>query len=144
MPINPPAVTFEGFVRVGGNGARCQVGSPLTTLFVKEANVDLHGDDLDTTNFESAGYDCGTTGIEGCSIETRGDWDAALNRFDQPPGLFIRDDLPQRYYINTSDGHYWDYTYTRILSAKTAIPTRSLISFDWSSKSNGPFSLPNQ
>lgn len=148
MSINPPAVSFEGSVRIGGKGARCQVGQPLTTLFIKECNVEDHADDQDTTNFESGGFDCGTEAIEGCTLDSRGDWDAGLNRFTDvpgsPPGILPRDDLPQRYYINVDDDDYWDFPYTRVLSAKTAIPTRALISFDWSSKSNGPFGRPGE
>ena len=142
--INPPAVPFEGYVRIGGKGARCQVGNPLTTLFVKEANLDLKADAEDTSNMEAQGYNAGTIGLWGTSIDCKGDWDSNLIRFASgTPGLYPRDDLAQKYFINVTDILFWNFPYSTVLSASTAIPTRSLISFNWSGASNGPFSIPD-
>lgn len=144
MSLNNPGVQvgFEGGVRIGGKGARCEIGTPLTVCFVKDANIEKHADDQDTTNFESDGFDCGTTAIEGLTYDAKADWDANLNFMSAVPGVFPRDNLPQRYYTNVTDGDAWNMPYSRVLSAKTAIPTRALVSFDFSGKSNGPFSTP--
>ena len=141
--INPPAVNFEGQVRVGGKGARCQVGNPLTTLFVKDATIDPKADDEDTSNFESQGYDSGTTGLWGCGIDCSGDWDSGLARYGNPPGIYPRDDLQQKYFINVTDNFFFLFPYSRVLTTTVAIPTRTLISFKFSGKSNGPMSLPD-
>jgi hypothetical protein len=139
-----PPFPFQGQVRVGGRGARCEVGSPLTTLFVKDASFDDNGDKEDTSNTESQGYGSGTIGMETCRYDIKGDWDSALNRFQQPfPGIFPRDDLPQNYYINVTDNLSWQFPYSLVTSAKVAIPTRTLVSMDWSGESNSVFNRPS-
>lgn len=130
--------SFEGAVRIGGKGSRCIVGS--SNLFVKEANIEDHADKEDTSNFESNGFASATTGLDEATGDTRGDWDAAVNRFSL--GIYPRDDLPQQYFINVSDGTSWSFPFTVVLSVKTAIPARSLISCDWNYVSNGPFEVP--
>jgi hypothetical protein len=130
--------SFEGAVRIGGRGSRCTVAS--SNLFVKEANIETHADKEDTSNFESNGTTSATIGLDEATGDTRGDWDAGLNRF--AAGIYPRDDLPQTYFINVADGASWNFTYSVVLSAKTAIPARSLISFDWNWCSNGPYGVP--
>ena len=142
--INPPAVSFEGYVRIGGKGARCQVGNPLTTLFVKEATLDPKGDKEDTSNFEAQGYNAATVGLWGCGIDCKGDWDSNLIRSASgTPGIYPRDDLAQKYFINIFDNLFFSFPYSVVLSTSVAIPTRSLISFNWSGENNGPFTLPD-
>lgn len=94
-------------------------------------------------NFESMGYDQGTIGIIGCDWDSKGDWQAHNNFYDQPPGIFPRDDLKNvLLYENVADNVFWNFYWNRVLSAKNGNPVRGLVSFEWSSKTNGFFSPP--
>ena len=124
-----------------GKKGRFTVGG--TRLAMKELNIDYHGDDLDTTSFESNGKDAGTIGILGCGVDGKGDWDAGQNPLDDPPGIYPRDDLPNvQAILNSQDAQAWNFPLLRVLSAKNAIPVRGLVGFDFSGKSNGDFTPP--
>lgn len=127
-----------------GKRGRVTVGTTPATLYLKEWDCTDHGDDLDTTNFESSGYDEGIIGIEGCDVSFKGDWNAAQERFTDPPGLYPRSDARNVVlYINTTDTTRWIFDYFRFLSVQNNCPVRGLVSFDTSGKSNGTFTRPS-
>ncbi len=124
-----------------GKGGRVTINA--VALYLKEWNVDYKGDDLDTTNFESQGFDQGTIGIIGCDWDSKGDWQAGANFYDNPPGIYPRDDLKTvLLYENVADNVFWNFPWNRVLSAKNGNPVRGLVSFEWSSKTNGMFAAP--
>jgi hypothetical protein len=101
------------------------------------------GDDLDTVNFESSGLDEGIKGIFGVAITYGGDWDAAYNFFDDPPGIYPRDDLQDlQLYLNVADDTFWDFYYSRINSCNNSSSVRDKVSFDASGKSQGDYTRP--
>jgi len=124
-----------------GKGARLQIGG--TNLNAKTANVTERGDDLDTTNFEAQGFETGTIGVQVCEQEIESDWDAGRNYYDNPPGIYPRDDLANVViYENVNDGRFWSFPTSRVLSSRNIISVRPLVGFNWSGKSNGTYTRP--
>lgn len=126
-----------------GKGSRVQVES--TNLTKSKWDIDYHGDDLDTTNFESLGFDQGTIGVIGIDFSFGGNWDAQANNLTDPPGLFPRDNLGTvNLYENQTDNIFWNLTPTnRILSSKNGAEVRGLVTFESNGKTNGSgFVLP--
>lgn len=107
-------------------------------------HTDIHGDDIDDTNFESGGVDQGLIGITGVSWDIGGLWDAGANNFEDPPGLYPRDNLGAiNLYENLSDNVFWDLPINRVLSSKNGAEVRQAVTFESSGKLNGgPFFLP--
>lgn len=62
------------------------------TLYKAEWGLNYRGDPLDTRNFESSGWDEELIGFRGVEWSLRGLWNAAINDYDDPPGLYPRDD----------------------------------------------------
>ena len=97
-----------------------------------------HGDDLDTTNFESAGTDQGAIGVIGTDWNIGGDWNSAQNFYTAPPGLYPRDDLGQLFlYERFSDPIYHSLAYNRVISAENGSEVRGKVSFSATGKANG-------
>lgn len=124
-----------------GKNSRVTVGG--TPLVNNRWNVNYKGDDLDTVNFESEGLGEGILGIEECDLSFGGDWDAGANFFDDPPGIYPRDDLADLQFTeNTTDNVFWDFPYARLRSATNGAEVRGKVSFEASGMSQGPFVLP--
>jgi hypothetical protein len=116
--------------------SRVQVGA--TNLRHASWRLTWRGDDLDTTNFESAGNEQGTIGVIVGDWQTSGDWDASLPAYADPPGLYPRDDLGQmKFFENTSDGVAHTVAASRVLSAENGAEIRGKVSFSASGKSQG-------
>jgi hypothetical protein len=134
-------VAVVGKQRAGKN-SRWQVGN--TNLRANTWRNTYRGDDLDTTNFESGGAEQGTIGVT--VIEWTGgmDWDASINAFDNPPGLYPRDDLGSvKCYENIGDNVLWSIPANRVLSAENGAEVRGKVSFSANGKSQGGgFFLP--
>jgi hypothetical protein len=124
-----------------GKNSRINVGA--TRIVGQRWNVTWKGDDLDTVNFESGGLEEGILGIEGLEWSMAGDWDAGTNPFDDPPGLYPRDDLAGlEFYENVTDNVGWDLTYARVRSATNGAEVRGKVSFEASGMSQGSFTPP--
>lgn len=114
-----------------------------TTLNYARWDANWRGDDLDTTNFESAGLEEGLIGIEVVEFSGGGHWDAGRNPFDQPPGIFPRSDGgPVELIENVTDNIGWLLNVVRFLSTRNSAELRGVVSFEFSGKSNGAFSRP--
>ena len=120
-----------------GKGSRVSVES--TVLRKSTWEVTLRGDDLDTTTFESSGIDQGTIGIVGIDWTMGANWDAQANNFDDPPGLFPRDNLGTViFFENVSDNVFWSLPQSRVISSKNGAEVRGLVTFSSEGKLNGP------
>lgn len=107
-------------------------------------DVDYTTNDLDTVNFESSGYGEGISSILDASLSFGGDWDAGANPYDNPPGIYPRDDLPNlRFYTNVSDGQNWLFTYARLRSARNGSEVRGKVTFEASGMNQGSFTAPS-
>lgn len=129
-----------------GKNARLQVGDGaggFISLNAKTANMTERGDDLDTTSFEAQGNETGTNGVQVVEQEIESDWDAGRNYYDSPPGIFPTDSLPTlKAFENITDGRFWLFPLSRVLSSKNTISVRPLVGFNWSGKSNGTYTRP--
>ena len=127
--------------------ARLAVGA--TFLTYASWDIAMNGDDLPTRNFESynvAGaqsYDEGILGFVGCELKGGGDWDAGTNPLGSPPGLYVRDDLASlSMFTSRLDAISWSFAYTRIRSSHNSAEIAGKVLFDFSGKSQGPFTFP--
>lgn len=124
-----------------GKNSRVSVNGDV--LAFAKWNVDSKGDNLDTTNFTSEGYDEGILGIESADISFGGNWDAGENPYDDPPGLYPRDDLPDvLFYENVTDNVLWNFDFIRIRSARNGAEVRGLVTFECSGMNQGSFTDP--
>lgn len=107
-------------------------------------DLDIHGDDIDTTNFECGGVDQGLIGITGIDWNIGGLWDGGDNNLSDPPGLYPRDDLGTvLLYENLTGDTFWELPNNRVLSSKNGAEVRQAVTFESSGKINGgPFYMP--
>lgn len=116
--------------------SRVQVAG--TNLRFANWRATWRGDDLDTTNFESAGSEQGTIGIQVVEWSMGGDWDAQQNAYDSPPGLYPRDDLGAvKLYENTTDNVFHNIPTNRVLSAENGAEVKGKVTFSANGKSQG-------
>lgn len=119
-----------------GKNSRVQIVA--TNLRMANWRCTTRGDDLDTTNFESAGADQGTIGVEVSEWTCGGDWDAGINHYDSPPGLYPRDDLgAMKFYENVSDNVAHNISMNRVISAENGAEVRGKVTFSATGKSQG-------
>lgn len=115
-----------------------RVSVEATILKKSTWEVTYRGDDLDTTTFESQGFEQGTIGIVGLDWSLGANWDAQQNNLDDPPGLFPRDNLGTViFFENVSDNVFWNIPVNRVISSKNGAEVRALVTFSSEGKSNG-------
>jgi hypothetical protein len=120
-----------------------------TALTFASWEIVLNIDDYSTVNFESwddaeqESFDEGISGIFGCDIKFGGDWDAGTNFFDDPPGLFPRDDLADVEFVeNVDDAVQWTFPFIRLRSSTNGGDIHNKVAFNCSGKNQGIFELP--
>ncbi len=133
-------------------GKTSQVNANGTALAYSSYDVTVSSEDHSTNNFNS--WDAGAFGNgqsfdEGllcfvkADISFGGDWDAGLNAFDNPPGMFPRDDFPNlELFTSIIDVVDFRFSYMRIRSAKTGSQATASVTFEVSGMNQGPFALP--
>lgn len=134
-----------------GKTSRIQVESN-TYLTYASWKLSASLKDLETTNFESYNttaaqtFDEGISGALGCDITSGGDWDQGTNALgSDPPGLFPRDNAgPINYILDRLDAVTpWAFPYIRIRGATNGADVAGKVAFDFSGKSQGPFTYPS-
>jgi hypothetical protein len=124
-----------------GKYSRVMVGA--NAIWAKDAPVTFEGGDLDTVTFENDGFDTGTIGIYAAGSTVRGIWNADDNVFDEPPGIYPRDDLADvNIFLNVTDSTFWDFPFMRVISSNSGTAVRDLVSFDFHVKNQGIFTPP--
>lgn len=114
-----------------------------TVLNMNEYSWTHHGDPLDVTNFESNGLYEGIIGIQSLDWTLRGDWDAAKNPFDDPPGLYPREDGESLVmYTNKTDGKAASMTAYLCSDSTVNSTATGKVGYNAAGKSNGSFSVP--
>jgi hypothetical protein len=131
--------------RASKNG-RVQVNT--VNLAQTEWTATWRGEDVDTTNFEGigagSGYEQGTIGTQVIDFNSNGLWNAGTNPFGNPPGIYPTDSLPNvAFFQSQSDPCTVAFPLARILSSVVASGNvkTGAIRFNFTGKSNGPFSL---
>lgn len=134
-------ISGTGYQRSGKNTRITITGVNLT---MASWNIDLEGDDLNSRNFESSGFDQGIIGFIKCRWQLSGDWDAGTNPFENPPGLYPRSNLGNvLFWTSTSDKVAWQFPFLRVLKARnSAVTNRGKVHFEASGISNGQFYYP--
>jgi hypothetical protein len=128
-------VAAAGKQRAGKNS---RVTIAATNLKLASWKATWRGDDIDTTNFESSGADQGTIGIIGTDWTVSGLWDAGVNFYDSPPGLYPRDDLGAlKFYTNVTDNVYHSLATNRVISAENGAEVKQAVNFSASGKAQG-------
>lgn len=127
----------------GKTGRTVVGGDPIAH---QQWSATYHGDDLDTTNFESNGKDEGLIGIVGVDFSAKGNWDAQKNPIGAPPGLYPRDDggvdgKAIQFFTKTG-GQNFNFPLWRILDCTINVEVRGLVTFDYKGKSQGNFTEP--
>lgn len=114
------------------------------TLNKSKWDLELKGDDIDTTNFESEGIDQGVIGIVSVDWNIGGLWDSEADSLADPPGLYPRDDADSLLlYVNLADDLNWTLDNNRVLSSKNGAEIKQAVTFDTSGKlQGGPFYMP--
>lgn len=124
-----------------GKFSRVQVAA--VNLRMANWKATYRGDDLDTTNMESGGTEQGTIGVIVIEWTLGGDWDASINAFDNPPGLYPRDDLGTiRFFENVADNVGYLIPASRVLSAENGAEVKQKVTFSASGKSQGLGTVP--
>lgn len=124
-----------------GKGGRTTVSS--TTMTNSEWSCTHQGDNLDTTNFESNGFQEGIIGIQRLDWSVKATWNAAQNPMDDPPGLYPRDDGSSMYlYTNRTDAKSFSMPLFRCVSSTIRATATAKVEFDSSGSSQGGFSIP--
>lgn len=129
--------------------ARVLVGA--TALTFSSWNLNLTGEDLITTNFESYNVAAANTFREGIlgdigvdNATFGGDWDAGTNPLGTPPGLYPRDDLPNlAFYTSRLDAILWNFPFFRVRTATNGAQVPGgKVTFQSGGSSQGPFTFP--
>ena len=133
-------------------GKTAQVRANNVALAYSSYDVTVSGEDHSTNNFTSwdeAGWGGGQSFDEGllcfvkADITFGGDWDAGYNAYDNPPGMYPRDDFPNlEFFTSIIDVVDFVFPYMRIRSAKTGAEATGSVTFECSGMSQGPFTLP--
>jgi len=140
-----------------GKGGRVEfIESVSTVCKMMKYSVKERGNNLDTTNFEcwtsaygssgSGGGICfeqGLIGVQGADFDISGNYDAAQNPYDDPPGLYVRDDGPETVlYTNRTDDIYYDFLETRFLNTTLDVSVDGMVAFSVSGMSQYTFIRP--
>ncbi len=134
------AVIGTGIQRSGKASA---ISVDSVTLALSKWNCTEEGDDLDTGNFDSGGLGEGILGFVRLRYTAGGAWDAGVNPIDNPPGIFVRDDLPNLILvINTFDDTDYNMPFARVRSVTVGTDVKGLVTFDWSGMSQGSYLAP--
>jgi hypothetical protein len=128
-------------VQISGKTSRISADS--TVLSLAKFNVVEEGQDIDTVNFDSDGFGEGILGIQFLRWTLGGLWDAGTNPLDDPPGIYVRDDLPDLIlYLNVSDDQAYTMDYARVRSSTVGTDVHGAATFDASGMSQGEYILP--
>ena len=134
-------MTTSGIKARSGKSGRVSIGG--TSIKLSEWKVTTRTELLDTSNFDSGGYEEGVFGFRGADISFTGDWNAGVNMFDTPPniedGQFVETVL---LYTNTTDNQYYSFPEIAIISADVTTTAKGKVSVSVTAKANGTFTVP--
>jgi len=137
---NPTPSTPSGSFRAGRN-SRAQVNAQNMTT--AQWSATFRGENLDTTNFESNGYEEGIIGIWGLDWSLSGSWNAAQNPNADPPGLFPTEEGSDMFlYVNVSDDTAYEMSTFRCTQGQASTTATGKVEFTASGMSQGSFTVP--
>jgi hypothetical protein len=120
-----------------------------TPLTFASWEVNVTGEDAPTVNFESYDvaddqtYDEGILGPIACALRFGGDWDAGLNPYNDPPGLYPRDDLANlQFFTSRLDAVFWFFNYARLRSTTVGAALPGKVTATAEGRNQGRFLFP--
>ncbi len=115
-------------------------GSTLTGV---DFTATEHGADLETTNFESNAQSTALIGIQFLNLSFSGVWDSTQVPTNDPPGLYVRNDLPNTTVSPAGSGGDYSIPTGRLAESTVSGRLDGLIMFGpMNVKSNGDYSTP--
>lgn len=129
------------FTPRSAKNAKVRIGA--ATFTAKVWNVVNKSDKLDTTNFESGGYETSTFGIESAEVSIEADWDGAANPFDSPPALTPGASVSTvKLYLNDTTGPYWSFPTLNLFEANCTANVRETLKISIKGSGHGTFVRP--
>jgi hypothetical protein len=128
---------------VSAKNAKIRSGAGATTITAKKWTVRMEADELDTSNFEGAGFKDRITGLIGCDVTVELDLDAAVNYFEATPGWVPGTTVATlKLYLNDTSGSFWDFPSVRFISCDVSADVKGLLTASYSFKTKGTFTDP--
>lgn len=88
-------------------------------------------------------FDEGIVGVIYGDIDCGGDWNAGANFYDDPPGIYPRDDLEGLVcQQDRFDPGSFLFPFSRVRNTKLGTTTIGKVAFTWTGKNQGPFQIP--
>lgn len=113
-------------------------------LKLNKWSVTPRSEDIDTTNFESGGYEEGIGGVVGADVTFEGLWDAGQNPYDNPPLLVPGTIITNVYlYINKNETQFFLFPSLRIIQAPVNVDVPGKSTYSITAKSDGSFTFPS-
>jgi hypothetical protein len=134
---------------------RCNIA--FTPLSAKNAKVRINNvvytakrwvvtpvaDEIDTSNFEGAGFTDRIAGLSDCEFTVDADWDSAGNNFANPPNIVIGQTLSTvKLFLNDTSSVFWLFPSALITTTPTTAEVRGAIIVSFTAKNKGTFTYP--
>jgi hypothetical protein len=125
-----------------GKTGRITVGASVLSSL--EWSTKFYGDKLDVANFESNGMHLWLIGLEGADWSMKSNWNAAQNSFDDPPGLFPRDDGSEQItmYTKVADNVFASFPTWACFNSTITNTVSGLVTFDCDGAGQDDFNVP--
>lgn len=125
-----------------GKNSRVEVANQRVAM--ASYSVTDRAGDIDTSNIESEGFEEGITGLFGADWDVGGKWDAGLNPFEDPPGLYPRDDGTElSIYTNVADAKFYNFPFYRCIQATLRMTASQGVDIEARGKNQGAFTRPS-
>lgn len=125
------------------SGKTGRVQSNGATVYLNKWSAKVTGDLQKVDNFESGGYHESVLGFEGCSWSVGGNWDATLDPYGDPPGLYPTDaGTSMKLYTSVSDGTFFSFPEYAVADGDAAADATGLVTFNANGESQGIFHTP--
>lgn len=131
--MGTPLSAKDAKVRINGN-----------TLFAAKWDVNPETNWLDTTNFESGGYEEQTQGLTKCEVTIEGWYDADTNMHESPLLIFDGASLSNvKLHLVGTSSPYWSFPDLSVKSVPISSEVAGLVHYRLIGKGNGIFYYPS-
>lgn len=113
------------FTPFSAKNAKIRCGAGAATLTAKSWTVTVEADELDVTNFESAGLTYVIGGVKKMTVQIEIDWDGQSNPFEGSLSFVAGTTLTTiKLYVNDTSGPYWSIPSLFIRSVSNPMEVR--------------------
>lgn len=126
------------FTPVSARLAKVRIGTVVFTA--NKWTVTPTGDELDTTNFEGAGFGDRIIGVVDCEAVVEADWDSAANNFALVfPGAVLS---TVKLYLNDTTGSFYSFPVVLVTQTPTTAEVRGKLQLTITFKNKGIYAMP--